>query len=221
MPDQLPETIQFHDPATKDVHEKRMFDLRMGKNSAISYFNKLEIEAKKARQRGDDQARGLMVKTVRLRVPDSYTNAITSFSENIPVSYNDWKRRILQMYEERQKKWVFDQTLGNSRGNNLQKGYGTTTTSTSQKAGGATSSSLAKPMSSANPPWDSAMGRWHPVKTVTVDEYTNDDTDTPLKGSNDGLPARAEAKAANPAGHKAESLSMLHDSGANRPMSSS
>ncbi|SJL04337.1 uncharacterized protein ARMOST_07703 [Armillaria ostoyae] len=39
---------QFHDPATKDVHEKKMFDLRMGKGPAISYFQELEIEAKKA-----------------------------------------------------------------------------------------------------------------------------------------------------------------------------
>ncbi|SJL05190.1 uncharacterized protein ARMOST_08558 [Armillaria ostoyae] len=41
---------QFHDPATEDVHERKMFDLRMGKGPAISYFNELEIEAKKAGQ---------------------------------------------------------------------------------------------------------------------------------------------------------------------------
>ncbi|SJL18203.1 uncharacterized protein ARMOST_21781 [Armillaria ostoyae] len=42
-----------------------------------------------------------------------------------------------------------------------------------------------------------------------------------LKGSTNRSPARAEAKVANPAGHKAESLSMLPNSGANRLSSSS
>ncbi|SJL04856.1 uncharacterized protein ARMOST_08227 [Armillaria ostoyae] len=81
---------QFHDPATQDIHEKRMFDLRMGKGPAISYFNELEIEAKKAGRREDDQERGLMVKAVRLGVPNSYTNAIASSGEHIPSTYHLW-----------------------------------------------------------------------------------------------------------------------------------
>ncbi|SJL04338.1 uncharacterized protein ARMOST_07704 [Armillaria ostoyae] len=108
-----------------------------------------------------------MVKAVRLGVPDSYTNAIASSGEHIPVTYNDWKLHILRMYEEQQKKWVFDQTLGNFRGTNPQKGFGITATSTSQKAGGMTSLSLAKLASNPNPPRDASTGKWHSVKTKT------------------------------------------------------
>ncbi|SJL18202.1 uncharacterized protein ARMOST_21780 [Armillaria ostoyae] len=89
-----------------------------------------------------------MVKAIRMGVPDSYTNAIASSGEHIPGTYNEWKQRIFVMYEERQKKWVFDQTIGTSRSANPQKGYGNTATSTSQKAGGATR-------------------RWHLVKMTT------------------------------------------------------
>ncbi|SJK99899.1 uncharacterized protein ARMOST_03210 [Armillaria ostoyae] len=58
---------------------------------------------------------------------------------------------------------------------------------------------------------------------LSVEEYDNDndtDTDMPLKGSNDGSPARAEAKVVKPAGHEAESLSTLRNRGANRYASS-
>ncbi|SJL06537.1 uncharacterized protein ARMOST_09878 [Armillaria ostoyae] len=137
-----------------------MFSLRMGKGPAISYFNELEIEAKKAGRRGDDQERGLMVKAVRLRVPDSYTNAIASSGENIPHSYNDWKRRILRIYKEQQKKWVFDQTVGNRNANPRPSPTATTATS-HPKTGGATSSLTHKSASSA-PTADGrdAGGRW-------------------------------------------------------------
>ncbi|SJL03642.1 uncharacterized protein ARMOST_06999 [Armillaria ostoyae] len=54
---------------------------------------------------------------------------------------------------------------------------------------------------------------------LSIKEYT-DNADTPLKGSNDGSPARAETKAANPAGHEAESLSTLRNRGANHYASS-
>ncbi|SJL02938.1 uncharacterized protein ARMOST_06279 [Armillaria ostoyae] len=155
---------QFHDPATQDIHKKRMFDLRMGKGPAISYFNELEIEAKKAGRREDDQERGLMVKAVRLGVPDLYTNAIASSGEHVPSTYNEWKRRILRIYEERQKKWVFDQTVG-GRSSNPPKTHtapSTGTTATSHnKTGGTTSSSSGKPTSSApNTGGHDASGRW-------------------------------------------------------------
>ncbi|SJL01340.1 uncharacterized protein ARMOST_04660 [Armillaria ostoyae] len=229
---------QFHDPASEEIHERRMFDLRMGKGPALSYFQELEMEAKKANRRA-----------VWLGVPDSYTNTIASSGQYIPITYNNWKHRICIMYEERQKKWVFNQTIRSIRNTNPQKTFATTATSNHQKAGGVTSSSPAKPTSSATPPRDATMGKWHAVKTkmfggagepmdigqmrakglcfrchkhghlskdcpnkkdyrdICVDEY--DDTDTPLKGSNDGSPARAEAKAVNPAGHRAESPSTL------------
>ncbi|SJL15338.1 uncharacterized protein ARMOST_18831 [Armillaria ostoyae] len=318
---------QFHNPATQDIHEKRMFDLRMGKGPAISYFNELEIEAKKAGRREDDQERGLMVKAVRLGVPDSYTNTIASSGEHIPSSYNDWKRRILRIYKERQKKWVFDQTVGGRSSNPPKTPSTALTTATSHhKTGGATSSPPAKPANSTpNTGGRDASGRWltrtgttyggqgapmdigqmhakglcfrchkqghlskdclekkdfHDIRsvqattepatgskveeiakdlhigtpfnpisftthsdtdsftthsaipasnllafnvssttsapvlesqnryaTLSVEEY--DDNDIPLNGCNDASPARAEAKAVNPAGHEAESLSTL------------
>ncbi|SJL06535.1 uncharacterized protein ARMOST_09876 [Armillaria ostoyae] len=46
----------FHDPASEELHEKRMFDLRMGKGSAIAYFQELEMEVKKANRRGETDA---------------------------------------------------------------------------------------------------------------------------------------------------------------------
>ncbi|SJL15225.1 uncharacterized protein ARMOST_18711 [Armillaria ostoyae] len=288
----------FHDPASEELHEKRMFDLRMGKGSAIAYFQELEMEAKKANRRGETDARGLMVKAVRLGVPDSYTNAVTNSGQHIPITYNDWKRRICIMYKERQKKWVFDQTIG---GRAPQKN-GTTATSL-PKTGGATSSTPAKPAgnsSAAKPGGRDSAGRWtthpgqglpmsidaqklrdegrcfrckekghlsrdcpkkkefwdirsvqattepatsskveevlHPILLVfqnvrtlslllahsniprlrapllTIEECNDDDndsdSDTPLKGCHDTSPARAEAKAVEPAGHEAESLSM-------------
>ncbi|SJL11308.1 uncharacterized protein ARMOST_14711 [Armillaria ostoyae] len=140
---------QFHDPTTEDVHEQKMFNLCMGKGPAISYFNELEIEAKKAGRRGDDQERGLMVKAVRLGVPDSYTNAIASSGKNVPRSYNDWKRRILRIYEERQKKWVFNQTVGNRNANPRPPPTASTATSHHSKTGGATSSPPTKSTSSS------------------------------------------------------------------------
>ncbi|SJK99847.1 uncharacterized protein ARMOST_03158 [Armillaria ostoyae] len=55
---------------------------------------------------------------------------------------------------------------------------------------------------------------------LSVKECNDTDTDTPLKGSTDGSPARAETKVVNPAGHEAESLSTLRNRGANRYVSS-
>ncbi|SJL14064.1 uncharacterized protein ARMOST_17517 [Armillaria ostoyae] len=310
----------FHDPASEELHEKQMFDLRMGKGPAISYFQELEMEAKKANRHGETDARGLMVKAVRLGVPDSYTNAIANSGQHIPVTYNDWKRRVCVMYEERQKKWVFDQTIGNRP---APKNQGTTATSL-PKTGGATSSTPAKQTGNSSAPKPSgrdSAGRWttHPGQglpmsvdaqklrdegrcfrckekghmsrdcpkkkefrdirsvqatelTVTTkveedlqtgtpfnpicftthsdtdsfDTYTrpainspafnvssttsapvlesqnryaalsveectdndnDNDADIPLKGCNDASPARAQAKAVDPAGHEAESLS--------------
>ncbi|SJL15544.1 uncharacterized protein ARMOST_19045 [Armillaria ostoyae] len=69
------------------------------------------------------------------------------------------------MHEERQKKWVFDQTQGVQCDQHLMhKGQSNTATS-NYKAGGMTSSSSAKPTSSAAP--RDAQGRWHMVSTKT------------------------------------------------------
>ncbi|SJL17959.1 uncharacterized protein ARMOST_21530 [Armillaria ostoyae] len=118
----------------------------MGKGSALAYFQELEVEAKKANRRGDDQARGLMVKAIQLGVPNSYTNAIANSGQYIPVTYNDWKCRICI----------------------IQQNKGTSNTTTSQpKTGGATSSMSTKLTGNATPPRDATTGKWHAVKTKT------------------------------------------------------
>ncbi|SJL05427.1 uncharacterized protein ARMOST_08794 [Armillaria ostoyae] len=155
--------LNFHDPASEEMHEKKMFNLRMGKGSALAYFQELEMEAKKANRRGETDARGLMVKAVRLGVPDSYTNAIANSGQHIPITYSDWKRRICIMYEERQKKWVFDQTIG---GRSAPQNRGTTAPSL-PKTGGASTSTPPKQTAGSNAPkagGRDSVGRWttHP-----------------------------------------------------------
>ncbi|SJL02936.1 uncharacterized protein ARMOST_06277 [Armillaria ostoyae] len=253
-----------------EVQEKKMFELHMGTSPATTYFQELEVLATKAGQRHDTDARGLM-------------------------DYGQWKARITNMYDERQKKWAFDQALRMVRDNrgtndNCQKQQQHPTATSHHKTGGATSSPSGKPTSSTAPSGGQrdAGGRWlsrpgttfggqgtpmdigqmrakglcfrchkqghlskdcpekkdfrdirsvqatnEPVTeskieedlqtgarlssagrsqssfvVLSVEEY-NDDIDIPLKGCNNASPARAEAKAVNPAGHEAESLSML------------
>ncbi|SJL14659.1 uncharacterized protein ARMOST_18124 [Armillaria ostoyae] len=48
--------LNFHDPASEEMHEKKMFDLQMGKGSALAYFQELEMEAKKANRQGETDA---------------------------------------------------------------------------------------------------------------------------------------------------------------------
>ncbi|SJL10441.1 uncharacterized protein ARMOST_13827 [Armillaria ostoyae] len=143
---------QFRDPATEEVQEKKMFDLRMGTGAATTYFQELERLTKLARQLHDQDERGLM------------SIAMTGF--NILLTYPDWKARILIMYKEHQKKWVFDQTMGSGTHDSRNPPKGTSNTATSNnKTGGATSLSLGKLMSNA-PPRDS-QGQWHTVQTKT------------------------------------------------------
>ncbi|PBK76311.1 hypothetical protein ARMSODRAFT_969052 [Armillaria solidipes] len=149
----------------EEVHEKKMFDLQMGNGTATAYFQELEKEAKLVGQRYEEGERGMMVKAVRLGIPESYSKFITMTRFNMLHAYLEWKARVLIMYEERQKKWVFDQTTttGTACDRPPQKGHNTTATS-HNKAGGATSSSSAKPTSST--PRELGMGRWQPVKTT-------------------------------------------------------
>ncbi|PBK67331.1 hypothetical protein ARMSODRAFT_1020807 [Armillaria solidipes] len=73
------------------------------------------------------------------------------------------------MYEERQKKWVFDQTTGTSHESQPpQKNHSNTATS-NYKAGGMTSLSPAKPAGNAIP-WEPGTGRWQSVKMTTYSE---------------------------------------------------
>ncbi|PBK66609.1 hypothetical protein ARMSODRAFT_1021411 [Armillaria solidipes] len=91
---------RFSNPAIMDVHKKKMFNLCMGNNPATAYFQELEVEATKAGRRHDTGERGLMVKAIRLGVPSSYTTSIANIGRDVPSTYEEWKARILAMYEE-------------------------------------------------------------------------------------------------------------------------
>ncbi|SJL05370.1 uncharacterized protein ARMOST_08737 [Armillaria ostoyae] len=153
---------QFRDPAAMEVQEKKMFELRMGSGPATTFFQELEVLATKAGRRHDIDARGLMVKATRLGVPSYYTNTITGQGRDIPGDYDEWKARIILMYEERQKNWAFHQAAGSPRDNHPTKGTSaTTTTATSHtKAGGATSSPTPKASSSGHSGGRDSAGRW-------------------------------------------------------------
>ncbi|PBK74574.1 hypothetical protein ARMSODRAFT_1013578 [Armillaria solidipes] len=147
----------------EEVHEKKMFDLDMGNGPATTYFQELEKEAKLTHQQYNEGEQGLMVKAVQLGIPESYSKFISMTGFNMPHVYQEWKARVLIMYEECQKKWIFDQITSTSHDSHPQKN--TSTTATSNKAGGTTSLPLAKPTSSA--PRDLGTGRWQPVKMTT------------------------------------------------------
>ncbi|SJL18528.1 uncharacterized protein ARMOST_22121 [Armillaria ostoyae] len=149
---------QFRDPAAMEVQEKKMFELRMGSSPATTFFQELEVLATKAGRRQDTDARGLMVKATRLGVPSYYTNTITGQGRDIPGVYDEWKARIILMYEERQKNWAFHQTAGNPRDSRPK---GTPTTATFHpKAGDATSSPTPKASSSTTNAGRDSAGRW-------------------------------------------------------------
>ncbi len=90
----------FRDPAIEEVHEKRMKEMKMGGDPATVFFQKLEHEAKLAGRHDDTNRHGMMVTTVRQGVPWSYTSIISSIGVSIPQTYDEWKERILVMYEE-------------------------------------------------------------------------------------------------------------------------
>ncbi|PBK62296.1 hypothetical protein ARMSODRAFT_980764 [Armillaria solidipes] len=104
-------TAQFRDPAIEEVHEKKMYELRMGNGAATTYF-----------------------------------------------------QEIIAMHEERQRKWAFDKVQRTS-GRDSQPPQKSITAPSQHKAGGATSSTTAKPSGNA-PSRDAGTGRWHSVQTT-------------------------------------------------------
>ncbi len=83
-----------------ETHEKNMREMKMGSDHAMVLFQRLEREAKLAGRQEDTDAHGMMVAAVRQGVPQSFTHIITDIGFRIPTTYDEWKERILIMYEE-------------------------------------------------------------------------------------------------------------------------
>ncbi len=154
----------FRDLACEEMHETKMKTMKMAGDLATVFFQKLEREAKLAGRRDDTDCRGTMVAAVRQGVPWSYTLIITSIGVGIPQNYDEWKERILVMYEERQRDCAYNESHGIGqcdRGNNKKPGnFKKITAPSKSNAGGATSSS------GRNLGRD-AQGRWHTVAQKT------------------------------------------------------
>ncbi len=140
--------------------------MKMGGDPATIFFQKLEREAKLAGRHDDTDCRGTMITAVQQGVPWSYTSIISSIGVGIPQTYDNWKERILVMYEERQRDRAYNESHGigqRDRGNDKKPGgfkQITATSSTKNTAGGVTSSS------GGNSGCD-AQGRWHTVAQKT------------------------------------------------------
>ncbi len=156
----------FRDPACEEEHEKRMKNMKMGSNPATVFFQRLEREAKLAGRCHDTDRRSTMVAAVRQGVPWSFMLIIMSIGVGIPQNYDEWKERILIMYEEQQRDRAYNEAHGigqRDRGNDKKPGSSKQITATSNSkgnAGGATSSS------GGNSGRD-AQGRWHSVAGKT------------------------------------------------------
>ncbi|PBK62838.1 hypothetical protein ARMSODRAFT_895266 [Armillaria solidipes] len=135
---------QFRDPAVEEVHEHKMFDLRMGNNPATKYFQKLEEEAIQAGRRNKTGPRDLMVRAIRLRVPSDYTSFIANHGENIPTDYDSWKARICAMYEERQKNSSSGKPMSNAPPRDSQGRWHTIKQTTYKGAGEPMNIDVAK-----------------------------------------------------------------------------
>ncbi len=79
---------------------------------ATVFFQKLEHDAKLAGRRDDTGRHGTMVTAIRQGVPWSFTSIITSIGVGIPQNYDEWKERILIMYEERQRDKAYNEVHG-------------------------------------------------------------------------------------------------------------
>ncbi len=152
---------RFRDPAVEEVHEKRMGELKMT-GTATHFFQRLEREAKLAALLHDTGPRGTMVRAVRQGVPTYYTRLITSLGFGIPVNYNGWKERILQMYTEQEKDRVYNQSHGIT---DKKPPWGAKVSAGSGKPTPSAMTSAAPPKPNA-PSREPTTGRWHSVTTT-------------------------------------------------------
>ncbi len=143
-----------------ETHEKNMKEMKMGSDHATVFFQKLEREAKLAGRRDDTNAHGMMVAAVQQRVPQSYTSIIASIGLGVSTTYDQWKERILIMYEERERNKAYNQMHGLKYRDKKPPGNQKQITATSSKhaTGGATSFSTSK--TGGNDKGHDAGGRW-------------------------------------------------------------
>ncbi len=147
----------FRDSTVEEQHDKRMQTMKMGSNPATIFFQKLEIKAKLAGRRDDTGRRGTMVVVVQQGVPWSYTSIISSIGVGILQDYDEWKERILVMYEERERDRAYNDSHGIGRRDD-------------KKPGGH--KQIAAPPSNSKTPTGTdkghdAQGRWHTVAQKT------------------------------------------------------
>ncbi len=157
---------RFRDPAVEEVHEKRMGELKMT-GTATHFFQRLEREAKLATLLHDTGPRGTMVRAVRQGVPAYYTCLITSLGFGIPVNYNGWKERILQMYTEQEKDRVYNQSHGIS---DKKPSWGNKANTGNDKPTPGPTTSAVPPKPNA-PSREPTTGRWHSVTTTNYGKH--------------------------------------------------
>ncbi|SJL01326.1 uncharacterized protein ARMOST_04646 [Armillaria ostoyae] len=76
---------KFRDPAVKNIHKKKMYDLHMGTKTTQEYFQELEKEAKMARLQLDIIKGGHMICALEQGVPTSYMKFISDLGILIPI----------------------------------------------------------------------------------------------------------------------------------------
>ncbi|PBK84971.1 hypothetical protein ARMGADRAFT_1087876 [Armillaria gallica] len=110
---------QFCDTAIEEIHKKRMGEIKIGGDSANTFFQKIEQEAKLANRRDDTDPQGTMM-------------------------YDQWKERICQMYEQHQIQKAYKQAhdINNHPDKKPNLGQKQITTTSSKNTTGGTSSSL-------------------------------------------------------------------------------
>ncbi len=97
-----------------------------------------------------------MVTAVRQGVPQSFTCIITNLGFGIPTMYDEWKERILTMYEERERNKAYNQMHGLENHDQKPQHGQKQITATSSK--NATGSSMGK--TGGNDKGRDAGGRW-------------------------------------------------------------
>ncbi len=111
----------------------------------------------------------MMVAAVHQGVPQSYTSTITNIWFRIPTNYDEWKERILVMYEEWERNKAYNQMHGlvdRDKKLHLNQKQITATSSNKNTTGNATSSSTGKV--TGNEKGRDAGGQWTTLTGANV-----------------------------------------------------